>query len=86
MSRVAVDETAAILARYGSPEKQRDYALMEADRGRRVAYEIAFAQYRAGGSRVVFDAAVTAGRAAWELRCGAIRADYEACTWTDGPR
>jgi len=78
----AADETARILAMYGTPGKQRDYALMEADRGRRVAYELAYAGFRAGGSRAVFDAAVSAGRAAWEERCAAIRADYEACTAT----
>ena len=27
-----VDETARILALYGTPEKRRDYAVMEADR------------------------------------------------------
>ena len=80
MSAAAVDETAEVLARFGSPEKQRDYALMEADRGRRVAYELAYAAYQAGGTREAFDAACSAGRAAWAERCAAIRADYEAAS------
>ena len=80
MSALVFDETSEVLAMYGTPEKQRDYALMEADRGRRVAYEFAYAAFKAGGTRAAFDAAVAAGRAAWEERCAGIRADYEACT------
>ena len=80
MRAAVADETAAVLARFGSPEKCRDYALMEADRGRRRAYELAYAEVHAGGSREVFDAANAVNHAVWAERCAVIKAEYAACT------
>jgi hypothetical protein len=71
-----VDETAQVLAQYGTPEKQRQYALWGADRARRCAYETAYAQFMAGGSREAFDRANAAGHAAWAERCAAIKAEF----------
>jgi hypothetical protein len=43
------DETARILAVYGTAEKRCEYALLEADRAKRVAYAAARAVYEAAG-------------------------------------
>ena len=76
----AVDETAEILARLSSLDKQRDYAYMEANGARRRAYELAYAEVHAGGSRGVFDAANAAAHGVWAERCAVIKAEYAACT------
>jgi hypothetical protein len=56
---------------------------MEADRGRRAAYELAYAEVHAGGSRKMFDAANAAAHGVWAERCTVIKAEYEACTGPD---
>jgi hypothetical protein len=65
----AEDETARILAEYGTPEKQLQYALWEADRLRRDAYQAAGKQLDADGStapaRQRFDVAREAAHGRW---------------------
>ena len=59
-------------------EKRAAYA--EANGVRRRAYELAYAEVHAGGSREVFDAANAAAHGVWAERCAVIRAEYEAGT------
>lgn len=76
----AEDETARILAEYGTPEKQLQYALWEADRIRRDAFQAAGRQLDADGStapaRQRFDVAREAAHGRWAAAAATAAAWY----------
>ena len=75
-----VDETARILALYGTPEKRRDYALVEADRIKREAYAVARGQYDAAGkterAALVHAAAYESAHAEWAAKVADVTVGY----------
>lgn len=76
----AEDETARILAEYGTPEKQLQYALWETDRLRRDAFQAAGRQLDADGStapaRQRFDVAREASHGRWAAAAATALAWY----------
>jgi hypothetical protein len=94
MTTTSIDQTALILARYGTPAKRRDYALMNAKSAYELARQAAIGAYEAAGGNMdalrspkdqrgerLYDALVSAiqdAAADYQERRGEIMADYQA--------